>query len=305
MKKRSYLAGCFSLYLLLFNGSNLAALEQDHLISVGATYFPTVSLDQPANSIFPDDLKIGITTVEISLKLPSFYQGRDVRIFHGLFYNIRNISYENWDESSGLYQPDQLQGTEYRLGFIRELSKSWDVTAILRPGVYSDFGQAVSSDDFRFQAIALFDHYLDNKMTFGFGFQYSNLFGDELPLPVLHLESPPEAKYNLDVLLPERALLTYRIGGKSEIGIAAHVKGSKYHIEGTLDTPATLVDRVEYSAGTVGPHARINLTKAISLFLDTGTTFFRRFELKKDDEKVNEFEFDQSFFFRATLALML
>ena len=303
MKRISGRVSLILLVLLLLFIPRVEAQYEDDLFYLGITYFPQVGLDHPEGSIFPEDLEIGLTTFEINVFLPTLFENTETRQFHKLAYNLRNLSFANWDESSGLYKPADFHGTEYRFGITHKMSDDWEAMMVLSPGIFSDFDGKIGRDDVRLQALFTMNRHIDPDITFGFGLAYTTLFGRELLLPVLGYNSSTESGVNIDVLLPAMAEVTYNISERVEVGAIVSIKGNAYNVEGTSDTPATQVDEIEYSTGTFGPHARIHIGGPLYLELNGGVTFLRQFTLNKEGNKVNEFEMDRSYFFRTTLRI--
>ena len=82
-----------------------------------------------------------------------------------------------------------------------------------------------------------------------------------------------------------------------------NVAGNQYH--GDPDVYGVSVPMLRYSVGTFGPSARFRFAEAMSLGIDTGITFLRRFEFfdDKNQEEAADFNLKNTGFVRLTLQI--
>jgi len=305
--KRTFRSSWY-IFLLILTGSMAEAQtrEKFDVFTLSYQYFPGAKLELPAGNPSSQGLELGVSTLEATICIPQQFSEVNTVLIHGLTYNLRKVTREKWDPAFQVRMPEDLHGIDYRLVVVNELSKKWRVLLEFRPGMYSDFQEGLSTDDFKLQAAALFDRTYASGAIFGFGVAYSTTSGEGRPVPLLHLRNSRESFFNIDLLLPSQGELTYRIGEASEIGLAAGIEGNQYHLKEMNGTnPATGVNQLRYSVVTLGPHAKIRISGPWYLFFDAGATFRRRFDTYHDDTEITEFKPGNSWFLRMALKARL
>ncbi len=275
-------------FTLVFGISSLQA-QPGPSFSVSYDVFPFSKLadpdPQPVNGQrnFTQDLEIRVATFSVNLSAPMVLSGGKTVLVNQLSYHRFDLDYNNWDNQQGGNRIENVQGAEYGFTLVRQLSRKWNLTAVVTPGFHSDFQDDLSYDDFNFQSAVIFGRRYSENFSLGFGFAYSLKFGQPLPLPFLTLQWTDGSSSRVDLLLPAYAEFWYLHGPKVEIGLAARVQGSRYH-----GSPARyLVEnpQMRYSVGTAGPSVKLNLSGGLRVVVDGGVTFLRRFEFFDGDNE--------------------
>ncbi|MEO0605543.1 MAG: hypothetical protein AAF211_29195, partial [Myxococcota bacterium] len=173
--------------------------------------------------------------------------------------------------------------------------------ATFAPGLHSNFAAPLSGRDFRLQLAALAAFQIDERTSIGFGFGYANLFGVPRGFPALRA-SIERDRWRLDALLPqELALWGELVDDRLSAGAKGFLRGGYYH-RGTTDP--LLPDRmfIRYSVASVGP-ALEAVFGPLRLTAEGGWSFFRRFEVYRDDVPLDEFDLAQGAYGRVELAV--
>ena len=284
--------------------------EKFDVFSLSYTDISEKKLDDQDAGTYGVRPKLAVGTLEARVNVPTLLSQGNTVLIHSLAYNRLKF---NWQEAGsgdsdpayGVNGPDALHGIDYQLAIMRRLNDKWSMVLAFRPGLYSDFDERLSSDDFKIEAAIFFDRRYSERAVLGFGLAYSTTF-ESLVLPVLHLKNSSESAFNVDLFLPFEGKLTYKVGAASEIGLAGKVEGNRYHLNQTAGSAvADNADILRYSVGTVGPHATINLSGPCYVVFDAGTTFRRRFEFYRNDTKTSEIDLGNSWFARAGLKISL
>lgn len=302
--KQMFRTACLSsILIVLIPSAPLYSDARDDLFFISFMYFPHSSLSEDTGTLQSENLEISILTTEANLTLPDLFKAQDTQMFHSIDYSLRDLSFENWEEDSTVYRPNRFHGVAYTFGLTHHMSDYWAISGAVTPGVYSDFSESITSDVFKIQGLFILDRTLESGMMLGFGATYTNVFGRPLPLPCFRMRSSTESVFNLDILLPFQALATYSVSERLDLGALALMRGDVYFVKGTKSTPATRVDELRYSDGTIGAHARYEISPRFFLLGDVGSTFHRKFDLRRDDEDVLDIDTDNTFFFRVALRI--
>jgi len=271
-------------------------------LSVGYDFFPWSTLADPTPGTFEEGLEVKIATLyaEASPAPFVFAEGRTVLV-NTLSYHRFDMDYANWNDAQGGNRIENTQSIEYTLVLVRQLSEAWNLTAVVTPGLHSDFKADLSYDDFNLQGALVFGRQHSKGLSYGLGAAYTLKYGEPLPMPILVLQWMANPRWKADLFLPMHAELWYVAGPTVELGVAARVRGGQYH--GSPDRYFVANPQMRYSVGTVGPSAKMRLGKNLLLTVDGGYTLMRRFEFFDGDRKHTSLDLKNSAFVRAGIKL--
>lgn len=211
-------------------------------------------------------------------------------LINGFQYRYLNVSFPTLDNTQ-ISKDFHLLFYDFFL--FRTLSDQFQLVAILRPGIFSDF-QNVALNHARLEAVGFVDWFLSDNLTLGLGVAYqSSVFGRLITVPVLHVVHT-FGDFLLDMLLPSRGTLWYYPNPQLEIGFDIWLNGSQYRMGAvpagirnpTSNAPEDQVVNFFFSNVTVGPVVRYKFFDKFYLSAEGGYTLFRR--LGFGDAKLNE-----------------
>ncbi len=256
--------------------------------------------DTSGGNAFLQDGEIRIATLNLRASYPFiFSQGRTVLI-NEIAYQRFDIDYEKFPPNT---KPEHVYAVEYNLMVMHVLSQKWSLLGILTPGLASDFKADLSSDDLTYQAVLVFIRKYSPKWSVGYGAAYTNTFGQPFPVPILALEWNNGKNMKLSTILPVNFEFWYRANQRLDLGLSLRAEGNQYH--GDPDIYNVNVPMMRYSVGTFGPSVKFHVIKGLSLGMDGGVTFLRRFEFFDNDKKkdVYEYKLNNTIFVRINLQI--
>ena len=286
----------------LFAGISGSYAQPSPSISGSYEFFPFSKLTDPDPGTFEQDLEVRVATFYTEFSAPAvFSEGRTVLV-NTLSYHSFDLDYKNWDDLQGGSKIENAKGIEYSLTLVRQFSEKWNLTAVVTPGLHSDFNDGISNDDFNVSSAVIFGRQISQNFSLGFGAAYSFKFGEAFPIPLLTLQWTSGSSSRVDLLLPVQAELWYLPSRKLELGLAARIGGNQYH--GDPARFSVKNPQMRYSIGTVGPSLKF-LLKGIHLTVDGGVTLLRRFEFFDGKVEQNSLDLENSGFVRAGIKLLL
>jgi hypothetical protein len=199
-----------------------------------------------------------------------------------------DLDYKKWPK--GATRPKHVYAVAYNLTVMHGLSEKWPLLGFLTPGLSSDFKIDFSSDDSIFQTVLVFIRKYSEKLSIGYGLAYANTFGQPFPFPILALELNNGSNLKLSTILPVNSELWNLANQRLELGLSVKVERNQYH--GDPDIYNAAAPLMRYAVGTFGPSARFRISKGLSLGIDSGITFLRRFEFFDGDnnEEVSDYK---------------
>ena len=88
----------------------------------------------------------------------------------------------------------------------------------------------------------------------GLGASWSTAFGEDMLLPVFHLETRPGINPQVRIMAPTLAQITWRTDLGIEVGAAVRVDGGQYGLGEFMEPGASgRIDRLRYTNVTAGP----------------------------------------------------
>ena len=259
------------------------------------------------------ELELEVTTLEARLNLPPIGMRHSSRVrerkdaggwlmLHGLEYHQRKINYGNPSLLTTTNHLDRVHGIGYDFSLIYRPSRKWRMAFQVKPGVYGDLEGDIDSDHWNVKAALIVDRVLNSGFVIGIGAGRSAVFGRDLPLPLLHLESRMGSNPRVRVFLPTLAECSWRIESGIELGAAARLNGDRYAL-GEFETAdqENPIDRLRYSNLTVGPFVSFRVGRGWTLMLEGGGTVYRRFETTLEDVVIDDYALNNTSYFRLSL----
>ncbi len=227
---RNYVTIAILAILTLFTCLSGIHAQPQPVLSLAYDYFPFSDLDNPTAGTFEEDLEVRVATLSAELTLAPmvFAEGRTV-VVNTISYHRFDLDYRNWDYTAGGDPIENAHGIEYTFVLVRQLSEKWNLTAVVTPGLHTDFEAGLSSDDFNVETALILGRQYSERFTLGFGLAYSFKYGQGYPLPFLSVAWTNGSSARIDMLLPVRAEFWYLPSQRIELGLAARVSGNQYH----------------------------------------------------------------------------
>jgi hypothetical protein len=294
---------CLILCLVLVGITADASAQQVVGISVEYGLFPPRHLANPEAGTFEEDLKIGLTILDIRASFPLVFAGGRTLVLNSIEYGRLGVDFRNWDEEEAgdPDEQDEAHSVKFASFVMHELSPEWRLIAGLTPGLASDFQGEISGDDFTLEAVLGLIRQVRESLAFGFGVAYVRDFGEPLPLPFLALEWQIAPNLNARALLPQDFEVSYNWRPKVDLGLAVKVRGNRYHGDPGVwgaDNP-----QMKHTVASVGPTARIHLSKWLHLGLEGGYVFVHNFEFLDGDKVESLLDMEHTGYLRAGLQL--
>lgn len=195
-----------------------------------------------------------------------------------------------WDRYSfgvpaGAILPNTLQSTSLSLGIDAELGEHWLLRVEVEPGIYSDFADDISGDDFNMPLIVGFSYLVDSRLQWVFGLQ-ANLRSDIPVMPGVGVRWQFAEDWTLNAIFP-KPRLEYRVDDSLTLHAGADLRGGTYVVrddfgtsigQNRLDSAA-----VDYSEARANFGVQYKVHPAVNLVFEGGYVFFRRFDFHDED----------------------
>jgi hypothetical protein len=292
----------FALLLTLFAGVSGSFAQPGPSFSMSYEFFPTSELADPDPGTFEESLGIRVATFSAEFSLaPVMYADGKTILVNTLSFHRFDLDYDNWDDVVGGNRIENTQGIEYTLMVIRQLSEKWSLTAMINPGLYSDFQGDLSPNDFNLSSAFIFGRQYSENFSLGFGLAYTLKYGSAIPIPFVTMNWTNGSNLRVELFLPMMAELWYMPSEKLELGLTAKVSGNQYH--GDPSRYAGADPQMSYSVVTAGPSVKYQFSKGFALRVDAGATLLRRFEFYDGDVKLNSLDLKESGFIRAGIQI--
>ena len=286
---------------LVISGSLAAQAQSGPSLSVSYDLMPYQDFDNPiidtvmgTDTTFLDNPQMQLRKLRASLSYPIiFSEGRTVLV-NDFSYQLMEFRYRQF-----VYPLERLHSASYTLMLQHRLSEKWSLWALSTPSLASDLEAEVSEDDFNFQAAVIFIHHFSGRFSLGFGVAYSTQFGSAEPIPLLGFDWNNGRNLMAKAILPVSLEFWYRPSQKLDLGLL--VSGDGNNFQGDPDIYEVVNPELRYTMLTVGPAARISLSKHIRLNIEGGIIGLHRFEFFDGDNEAASFDLKPSHYVRVGL----
>lgn len=246
--------------------------------SASYDFYPYSKLADPDAGTLLENLEVRATTIKVKASYPRPLS-QVTFLINEILYDRFDMDYKNWDESAGAEIP-HAHAIRYNLMVMKVLSTKWSMLASIMPGLASDFRADLSTDDFTIEAALVFILKYSYKFSLGFGLAYSRQFGEPFPVPVLALDWNNGSTMRANAILPASFEFWYAMSPRFELGLVLSGDGNEYH--GDPDRYGGDNPKMKYSTLTFGPSLKYRFTETLSVLVDGGYTFLRRFEFTNE-----------------------
>ncbi len=296
---RQYLPiGC-SLLLL---GAALPSLAADDLwmparLSVGYDVFPNAGLSNPQPGTFEPNVKWHESTVSAGVAFSELSPGHQWLLTHGFSYKHYGFGFDNWDPSMEAPPPDSLHAIRYHVSILRFLENHQSVAVFLSPGLNSDLHN-VQWDHANLMGGAM-GNLPVGRSTFGLGLAYTMTFGKPRLLPILSWRWSDQEHWRVAIVAPAAANAWYRFNERFEAGLGLGFSGGQFRIG---EAGAYQDKVVRYSTGKFGPAINLKLAESLSLRVQGGLAFRRRYGIFDGNDEIKNLDTGNSGFIQALLS---
>lgn len=285
----------FALALLL---PVLPVLPLAAQVSTSIDIFPYQQFSNPEEGLEESELFSRAIRLEISF--PFVLAEERTQLDVGLSYERRQFSYRNFP--SGDPDINDIHAGGISVTLQQRFSEKWSVMATVTPGLASDLEGDLTIDDLNFQSVLAFIRTVNPKFAYGVGAVYSTEFGEPIPLPVLMFDWNNGGKLSWMTILPIGSEFWYAPSERVHLGLLLGVGGNKY--QGDPDLFAVDDPEMRYSVVTIGPSARLAVSRAFLLQVDAGIIGYHRFEFYDGNDKISTFNLKPSLFLRAGIRFL-
>jgi hypothetical protein len=265
--------------------------------SISYDFLPYQGFDEPIildDGTSIDNAEARLSKLRATVTYPIvFSEGRTILV-NDLSYQLIEFRFRQLT-----YPLERLHSGSYTLMLQHRLSQKWSVWALGTPSFASDLKAEVSEDDFNFQAAAIFIRHFSERFSLGLGAAYSTQFGSAAPLPVLALDWNNGKNLMAKAILPVSLEFWYRPSQRLDLGLLVSGDGNNFH--GDPDIYQAVNPELRYTMLTVGPAARISLSKHTRLNVEGGIIGLHRFELFDGDNEEASYDLKPSQYVRIGL----
>jgi hypothetical protein len=282
--------------------SGRACAEGLELASFSYEYVPSAELDILGDEA--RELQTRSQTFTAKLAIPILLSGRNTALLN--FITLRELRqhYDNVKASGVEYTPAHLYTIKYGLVFRQVISEQWSFATLIQPALLSDFEDG-EANQVRLRAGFVFERRATPALKYGFGLGYSDDYGDEKILPVVRLGWRPTDRWAISFDVPQNLKIWYRAASRVSVGVLGKVTGAHFRVGEDVrvtDGRTTSGGSIKYSILNIGPALEVKLQNSLSLELNAGRSFHRRFELwDRNDNLIADSKFENSLFVKATL----
>ena len=280
----------YAVGLALFTNPSTLQAQPGPSFSAGYDLFPHRQIadpDDPDEEILNDG-EIRVGTLHLKAAYPLiFSEGRTVLVNEAIYRRF-DLDYRDFPEGFEA-NPENMQAIEYNAMVTHVLSDKWTLMGIVTPGIASDFEGDLGSDDFTFQVVTVFIRGYSERLQIGYGGAWANTFGQPFPLPILAVQWNNGSNMRLSSILPANLEFWYAPSQRLELGLLLTVDGNQYH--GDPDVYQVGNPLLRYSVGTFGPSVNYHLAKGLTVGVDAGMTFLRKFKFFDGDNEEDKIDY--------------
>jgi len=240
------------------------------------------------------------TSFPLKLKKPG------IRLIQSISYSKTNIDYSiNPFPNSEI---ENFHSIAYTLRFMKPLKNKWFLTVFMSPNISSNFQSDVNWNEIRLFGMALFSKPINRKknLMLSLGALYSTTLGTPTPIPVASLMWKPNKKWIINFGFP-RLDIQYQLSSATSIGTNLFVMGENFTLsdEIALNGNKAKIDNIKIMNIGSGIFLHQKITKMIKLNLNSGYTFYRKFDFQNGNHVITDFNLDNNFFLKVGISIGL
>ena len=199
---------------------------------------------------------------------------------------------------------DSFHTVSYTLGYNRAIKNNWSLITMLTPQISSNFKSSLDWEDVTLRGFVMFTKPIKPNLRLSLGVMYSATSGIPLPLPVFSMMWKPATKWQVDVGFP-RFGIKYELSPKTIFGADLFMAGDNFTLTKDLLYTNEKIDNVSIMNLGGGFSLNQKLMKYLKLKLNTGYTFYRKFEFLGGDNSVLDYNLDNDLYFKVGLSIGL
>ena len=211
------------------------------------------------------------------------------------------------DYSSGpsiLKDLERFHTVSYTLGYRRSLKNNWSLIGMLTPQISSNFRSSLEWEDLQLRGLVMFTKPIKPTLRLSLGVMYGTTTGVPLPLPVLSMMWKPSPKWTVNVGFP-RLGIGYELSPKTKIGADLFMVGDNFTLTKDLFYINEKIDNIRIMNLGGGLNLSQELSKYLKLKVQTGYTFYRKFEFLGGKDSVLDYNLDNDLYLKVGLSVGL
>lgn len=280
-----------------------------------------------------DQLKISIQRYDLRAMIPMKLRKKDAYLLHGINLGRSNVKYGTHIANEA--KVNRFHTISYNLTLAKPIRNGWYMYAGGGPHVASNFDSGLQWRELQFNGMLMFSKMLgkEEKLEFSCGVFYHPSFGVESPLPMIGMTWRPNQNWDINFGFPEFSV-NYKLGKNSSLGANLFITGDEYTLskgerlfntlageigeennltpeqmqnlsEEELDQKYKKINRFSYSDYGVGLMFKHKMFNCLQLRLNSGYTFYRKMEFKKNQKKIVEEKSTDKLFIQAGISFMI
>jgi len=211
------------------------------------------------------------------------------------------------DYSSGpsiLKDLERFHTVSYTLGYRKSLKNNWSLIGMLTPQVSSNFRSSLEWEDIQLRGLVMFTKPIKPTLRLSLGVMYGTTTGVPLPLPVLSMMWKPAPKWEVNVGFP-RFGVKYALTPKTKLSADLFMVGDNFTLTKDLFYTDKKIDNIRIMNLGGGLSLTQKLTKHLKLNLNSGYTFYRKFEFLGGTDSVLDYNLDNDLYIKVGLSVGL
>jgi hypothetical protein len=252
----------------------------------------------------------GNTTInkfELNISTPPIQIGKRVKLVNSFYYQNTQFNYSSAFGDRNTF-PKTLHDIRYSPTLLIQLHKNWEVVAIPRVLLRTDFKHSLSGDDFFPSGVVVLAYAVKGNQNFKIGIgviPIDNDFSRNAIYPITLLLYNSK-KIKIEILYP-RANFIYKYSSNFEFGLFSLVEGAISHVSPfNVDNQTT--DYFRTFHWVIAPAASHRIYKKLFAHLKVGYTPLQKMELlDKNFEalKNQDYGLKSSLYIRAGISLRI
>lgn len=211
------------------------------------------------------------------------------------------------DYSSGpsiLKDLERFHTVSYTLGFRKPIKNNWSLIAMVTPQISSNFRSSLEWEDLQLRGLVMFTKPIKPTLRLSLGIMYGTTTGIPLPLPVFSMMWKPAPKWEVNVGFP-RFGVKYAFTPKTKLSADLFMVGDNFTLTKDLFYTDQKIDNIRIMNLGGGLSLTQKLTKHLKLKLNSGYTFYRKFEFLGRKDSVLDYNLDNDMYFKVGLSVGL
>lgn len=199
---------------------------------------------------------------------------------------------------------ERFHTVSYTLGYRKPLRNNWSLMAMLTPQISSNFQSSLEWEDITLRGLLMFSKPIKPNLRLSLGVMYGATTGIPIPLPVFSMMWKPAPKWDVNIGFP-RFGVGYEISPKTKIAADLFMVGDNFTLTKDLFYTDQKIDNIRVMNLGGGLSLSQKLTKHLKLKLNSGYTFYRKFEFLGGKDSVLDYNLDNDLYFKVGLSVGL